>query len=285
MTEEIAPYKTRSKPQLHVSALGMKCMEAFRRRYIEREVIPPGVALVVGTGTHRGVDVNMHYKIETGDLLPIEAVADAARDGVNHAWEKDGVKLEPDEVARGVKAVRGEAIDKAVRLATLHAKEKAPRIFPIHAERPWSLEIKGYPLDLVGRLDIQEADTVRDTKTSGKTPSEDVAEKSLQLKAYALAVQVLDGKAPGKVFLDYLIDTKTPKTATFEHSPDIDDFQAVLNRVEVISMAMTRGVFVPVEPDHWCCSEKFCGYWNTCKYIRRPKQFAAWEKGGSSWLQ
>jgi len=262
------------KPQLHVSALGMKCMEAFRRRYIENEIIPPGVALIVGTGTHKGIDANMHHKIKTGELLQEEAVAEAARDGVNAAWES-GVKLESDELVKGMKIVRGEAVDKAVRLATLHHKEKAPRIKPTHAERPWSLEIKGYPLDLVGRIDIQEATTVRDSKTSGKTPPENVAEKSLQLKAYALAVQVLDGKAPEKVFLDFLIDTKVPKAASFEHSPDNEDFQAVLNRVQIVAMAMEKGVFVPVEPDHWCCDPKWCGYYGTCRYIRRPKQFSA----------
>jgi RecB family exonuclease len=262
------------KPQLHVSALGMLCMEQFRRRYIEKEIIPPGVALIVGTGTHKGVDVNMQHKIQTGELLQAEQVADAARDGVNVAWEQ-GVKLEPEELQKGIKLVRGEAVDKAVRLATLHHKEKAPRINPIHAERPFTLEIAGYQFDLAGRIDLQEADSVRDTKTSGKTPAATCAERSLQLKAYALAVKVIDGKAPSKVFLDYLIDTKTPKSESFSHEPDFEDFQAVLNRIEVIAAAMEKGVFVPVEPTHWCCDPKWCGYYATCRYIRRPKQFAA----------
>lgn len=262
------------KPQLHVSALEMKCMEAFRRRYIENEIIPPGVALIVGTGTHKGVDVNMRHKIETGSLLEVDAVADAARDGVNEAWQR-GVKLEPEEARLGIKVVKGQAVDKAVRLATVHYREKAPKINPIHAERPWTLEINGYPLDLAGRIDIQEPDSVRDTKTSAKTPAAYCAERSLQLKAYALAVKILDGKAPRKVFLDYLIDTKTPKSESFDHEPDGEDYQAVLNRIEVIASAMERGVFVPVEPTHWCCDPKWCGYYPTCRYIRRPKQFAA----------
>jgi hypothetical protein len=275
MTGELHVEKVVQKPQLHVSALGMMCMEAFRRRYMEGESIPPGIALIVGTGTHKSVDANMHHKIETGELLATDAITDAARDGVNQAWDKDGVKLEPEELQLGIKVVRGQAVDKAVRLATIHHKEKAPRINPTHAERPWTLEIKGYPLDLAGRIDIQEADSVRDTKTSGKTPAENCAQKSLQLKAYALAVRILDGKAPSKVFLDYLIDTKVPKSASFEHEPDSEDFQAVLNRIEIIAMAMQHGVFVPVEPTHWCCDPKYCGYYQTCRYIRRPKQFAA----------
>lgn len=264
---------TDEKPQLHVSALEMKCMEAFRRRYIENEVIPPAVAMIVGTGTHKGVDVNMRHKIDTGEMLALDAVSDAARDGVNNAWQQ-GVKLEPDEVSKGAKAVRGDAIDKAMRLVTVHYKDKAPAIKPIHAERPWALEIKDYQVDLVGRIDIQEADSIRDTKTSGKTPAATCAERSLQLKAYALAVYKIDGKAPSKAFLDYLIDTKVPKSASFDYEPDTEDFRAVLNRIEIIVAAMKKGVFVPVEPTHWCCDPKWCGYHSTCKYIRQPKQFA-----------
>jgi RecB family exonuclease len=263
------------KPQLHVSSLEMKCMEQFRRSYIEKEIIPPGVALIVGTGTHKSVDANMHHKIATGQLLSADAVADAARDGVNEAWDKGGVKLEPEEALLGIKAVKGQAVDKAVRLATLHHKEKAPKINPIHAERAWTLEISGYPLDLAGRIDIQEADTVRDTKTSAKTPAANCAEKSVQLKAYALAVYRIDGRMPSRVFLDYLIDTTKPKSESFPHEPNEDDFRAVLNRVEVIATAMEKGIFVPVEPTHWCCDPKWCGYYATCRYIRRPKQFAA----------
>jgi hypothetical protein len=263
------------KPQLHVSALGMKCMEAFRRRYIMGEKIPPGVRMIVGTGTHRGVDADMKHKIETGELLPLDAVTDATRDGLNAAWEREGVTLEPEELARGMKLIRGEAVDKAVRLARLHATETAPAINPTHAERPWSLEIKGYPFDLVGRIDIQEADGIRDTKTSGKTPGADCAEKSLQLKAYALAVSRIDGRIPARVTLDYLIDAAAPKAKSFSHQPDAEDFRVVLARVQIIAAAMQAGIFVPVEPDHWCCSAKWCGYFESCRYARRPKQFAA----------
>lgn len=263
------------KPQLHVSALGMKCMEAFRRRYIMGEKIPPGVRMIVGTGTHRGVDADMKHKIETGELLPLDAVTDATRDGLNAAWEREGVTLEPEELARGMKLIRGEAVDKAVRLVKLHHTETAPKIKPIHAERAWSLEIAGKPFDFVGQIDIQEEGAVRDTKTSAKTPSTDCAEKSLQLKAYAMAVKALDGKIPEKVSLDYLIDNKTTKAATFDYAPDAEDFSLVLNRLDTVAYAMEKGVFVPVEPDHWCCDPKWCGYFDSCKYVRRPKQFAA----------
>ena len=266
--------KVEPRPQLHASALGMTCMEAFRRRYMENEIIPPGVALIVGTGTHASVEKNLSAKIHTGSLLPLEAVKDAARDGVNNAWEQ-GVKLDDEEAERGIKAVKGDAVDKAVRLATLHAKDKAPTLNPTHVERKWSLELPGYDIELVGRIDVQEGlVSIRDTKTSGKTPSEDVAEKSVQLKAYSAAVWKIDGALPQFAVLDYLIDTKTPTAKTFSMVPTTEDTRAMLNRVETVVLAMQKGVFTPVEPTHWCCSAKWCGYFSTCRYVRQPKQFA-----------
>jgi RecB family exonuclease len=264
------------RPQLHASALEMKCMEAFRRRYIEGEIIPPGVAMIVGTGTHRSVELNLTEKIKTGSLLPIEAVIDAARDGVNSAWESSEIRLDPEEMIKGLKAVKGEAVDKAVRLSRLHATSKAPALSPKFVERKWSVELTGYPMDLVGTIDIQETTPIiRDTKTSGKTPPANCADRSLQLKAYALAVWRIDGEAPKKACLDYLIDTAKPKVETFESEPTREDFTVLLARIETLAMAMEKGVFIPVEPTHWCCDPKWCGYYQTCRYIRRPKQFAA----------
>lgn len=265
------------QPHLSISQLEMlsKCGEQYRRRYIEREIVPPGIALIVGTATDRTVTRNLQHKIDHKQLLTLEEVADTARDGLNQAWE-GGVKLEPEEAIAGVKKVKGEAVDKAVRLSVLHAREKAPRLEPTHVQRKWAVELKGYPVDLVGVIDVQEGSSaVRDTKTSGKTPAENIAEQSDQLTAYALALRVIDGKPPAKVALDYLIDNKTPVLRTFESKRDNDDFAALLRRVEVAIMALDKGVFMPARQTDWWCSPRWCGYHATCRFVRQPKPFAA----------
>jgi hypothetical protein len=267
---------TLKRPQLHATGLNMACGEAFRRRYIEGEIIPPGVAAIVGIATDRAVSRNLEHKRETHELLPVEEVADVARDSLSDAWDRGGVRLEPEEVETGIPAVKGQAADKTVRLSVLHATATAPSIEPTHIQRQWAIEIPGYPFDLVGTLDIQEGGAaVRDTKTTAKTPPADTAEKSLQLSAYSLAVKVLDGNPPEKVKLDYLVDNKTPKAVTLEATRTDEDYRALLARIETVSLAIERGVFVPVSPDHWACSERFCGYARTCRYfIRRPHAVA-----------
>lgn len=263
------------RPQLHATALSMQCGEAFRRRYIEGEIIPPGVAAIVGRATDEAVTRNLEHKMRTRELLSIEEIAETARDGLNQEWEK-GVTFQPEEALVGPEKVKGEAVDKAVRLAVLHAKVRAPAIAPTHVQRKWTIELRGYPLDLVGKLDIQEGqETIRDTKTTSKAPATDAAEKSLQLTSYHLAAKVIDGHAPAKVALDFLIDTQSPRAMTLEATRDDDDYRPLLRRIETLTLAIEKGVFLPLNPDHWACSERFCGYARTCKYfVRRPKQFA-----------
>lgn len=125
---------------------------------------------------------------------------------------------------------------------------------------------------------------IRDTKTSGKSPTKSlmdgnkqpgIADDSDQLTTYAMASLVLDGKLPDAMFLDYLIytparhDTKYVPTKTVR---DLNDINVFLNRFANAVHAYKRGVFVPAKADWWGCSQKYCGYWDMCPYSKKPKQ-------------
>lgn len=266
-----------SRQQLHWSGIEMlsKCGEQFRRRYIEREVVPPGIALHVGTATHGSVRRNMRSKIDTGTLLDVDACEAAAADELNASWQQNGVTLLDEERSKGEKTARGEAVDKAVRLARLHRQKLAPLLQPTHVERAWTLDLTGTNYALAGQIDLQEAATIRDTKTAAKSPSSSAAETSDQLTMYALATTVLDGPGVRQVALDTLVDLKTgPKVVTLESVRTPDDYAPLLRRVQTAIVATERGVFVPARQSDWWCSERWCGYWRNCKYVRRPVSVA-----------
>lgn len=278
------------RPQLHPSALGMfaRCGEQFRRRYVEGERIPPGVAAVVGTGVHLAVGADLREKMTEGTLLPAEAVEAAARDGVIHGFEAD-LTLTEEEAAAGPKAAhQGAAIDRAVRLARLHHAEAAPTIQPVAVERPFALDLTAplaargvdYPLDLAGTMDVESdggdaPNVIRDTKTKDKTPPAGLAETSLQLAAYSYAKKTLDGVHASRLALDCLVDLKTPKYVAVE-SPAVTGSResALLNRIAVIGRALESGIFAPADPDAWWCSKRFCGYWETCPFAANPRSVA-----------
>lgn len=260
------------KPQLHPSGISQlfKCGIQFQFRYLEGRIIPPGVSMVTGTAVDRAVTHNLGHKIETGELLPVAEVVDVARDALVAEWDK-GIVLTDEEAASGVKAVQGAAVDKSVRLAGLHATATAPQIEPTHVQRSLAVSLPGCDFDLVGTIDVQEGSkSVRDTKTSGKSPAADIADVSEQLTLYALMLRATDGKAPDAVHLDYLVDNKVPKAMTVSSTRTDADFRVELQRIETAARVIQSGAFTPAPPDAWWCSARFCGYSGVCPYFRRP---------------
>lgn len=134
--------------------------------------------------------------------------------------------------------------------------------------------------DFVGEMDIVEAETdnpenpyklltVRDTKTSKKSPPENTAHESTQLSAYALASQVEYGKLPDMLALDYLVDLKKEtKAMTMPTHRDAADTQAYLDRVVRGIVSIRSGVFTPAPDTAWWCSEKWCAYHSICPAVK-----------------
>jgi len=261
-----------TKPHISISQLNMYefCGEQWRRRYIEKEKIPPGVALIVGKAVDSTVNKNMNLKIDKGELFSIDSIKDIARDTANNEWNKGEIKLDAEEIKKGIKAVKGEVVDKTVRLAALHAKTLAPKLNPTHVQRKIEIELPGYPVDLLGYIDIQEGlKSLRDTKTSSKSPGQSVADTSDQLTVYAMAVKVIDGAIPEKLTLDCLVDNKTPKLAVIETTRTEEDFQPVLYRIENMMEGIEKEVYIPCRQDHFLCCPKFCGFFNSCRFTRK----------------
>lgn len=130
--------------------------------------------------------------------------------------------------------------------------------------------------DFVGEQDIVESTenslVIRDVKTSKKSPSEDVADKSNQLTAYAIASQVLDGKLPDSLKLDYLIDLKRgTKTMTVTTKRDEQQAMSYLNRIVNGIAAIRSGIFVPAPDVAWYCDQRYCGYYQICPHVRRAE--------------
>lgn len=125
---------------------------------------------------------------------------------------------------------------------------------------------------------------VRDSKTSAKSPTKSlldgsdtpgIADDSEQLTAYATATQVLDGKLPDEMVLDYLIRTNA-KTPTVKYVPTktrrtMEDITVFLNRFANAVQVIRSGMFVPANPTAWQCSQKWCGFWEICEYSKKPK--------------
>lgn len=252
-----------------------KCPKQYELRYVDGIRVAPGIAVHSGTGVHAAAAADYMAKRDTGALLPLEQIQDMAAEATDKAIESDGFILTEDDDTSEAQA-KGAAKDKAVRLATLHHSEVAPKHKPLHVERQFVLDLQGYPIDVRGTIDLETTDGIRDNKTAAKSPTPDIVHSSVQLSAYALAHNILNEKpvaAPVEVGLDYLVDLKRgAKHVALESRRTVVDMQNFLRRVEIANQMIESGVFPPTNPTNWVCSEKWCGYWKDyCEFGRKGR--------------
>jgi len=280
MTEDSPTYgvvkSDSGRMMLHASSLQMfsRCQVQFEFRYIQGLKRPPGIAMVVGSGTHAGIEHNMKTKLETGRLAE-RGEAEAKAEALIKEKFAEGVALDEEEKGVDIKKLRGLAEEKARRLYGAHHLTVAPNVKPVAVERAWVLKMPDEPMDLQGKIDLQEAERLRDAKTHGaKTPPVGESANLIAADAYCMAVLLTDGVLPEEFAVDHLVDTKTPKAVTHYVPKTMKDIEQFAKRLKTIMASIKAGNFVPFDASiggQWVCSKRFCGYYDSiCPYARNP---------------
>jgi hypothetical protein len=172
------------------------------------------------------------------------------------------------------KKLAAGAIDAAVTMAATHHASIAPTIEPKRIEEAFVIDIKGADLSLAGTIDVQQTNGhINDLKTTAKSPSAGVADRSIQMTMYHMGASVSFGQTPEQLQLDYLVNLKSgPKVVTQTTTRTQDDWLGLLMRVETCHDVIKSGLFPPTNPDNWWCDERYCGYYNdVCPYGRRKR--------------
>lgn len=276
------------RPEVHAWQLDMfgRCEVQYEFRVMEGLVIRPGMALIVGTGTHSAVEMTLKHKLERGTLAPLEQMTEEGRDVVRAHFTAGNFVLSAEQQAeRSAQGWADFAVEQTVGLAGLYQRVVAPGATPLHVERPWQIIVPDRPFDLGGRIDLDEGQAgLRDLKTKAKKPSKGDADQSVQLTMYRMAKRVLDGVYPERLRIDYLVKSDPPRAWYQETARTEAHEQAFLRRLDKVAQAMERGVFAPTGrgSDHWWCSPKWCGYWSRCPYVADPVSVSVTQSFGGA---
>lgn len=245
-----------------------QCGEKYRRRYLEKERLPPGPAMIRGTAQHAAQLYDLQAKRVTGELADLGTITDLARQTVIDSFAGP-VALSADDVAMGVDMVRSDTVDAAVRLTKLHHEAVAPDIQPERLEVKAEVLLPEIRRPLLGFIDVIEVNgTIRDTKNTAKSPNADAAEKSDQLVWYAMAYEAATGESSPLQQLDHLVDTKQPKYVPLSVSNGPAEFAVLRRRLQAAERSIDAEMFLPANPDSWWCSAKWCGFHATCPYVK-----------------
>lgn len=243
----------------------LRCPEQFRRRWIEKEIIPPGIAARRGTAVHKAAAVNHLQKIKSGLDLPLVDLQDAARDEYVRIVKEEGVFI-PKEQAPGATKLIGEGLDSAVNLTETYHRDLAPQIQPIMAEERQIVDI-GLEVELQGTIDVVTMEGwLPDIKTAAKAKTQNEAHNSLQLTFYSGLYYSKYGEWPKKLSLEILVASKEPKLQSLETTRSSEEWQNLLERIQLMLLQINAGLFPPCAPDSWICNPAWCGYYQSCKY-------------------
>lgn len=242
-----------------------RCGEQFRRRYIEKEVIPPNLPAWQGRAVHKGAEINETERIYYEKPAPLDVVTDATRDRFIHGVSVEGVHISPDQAKYGKRLV-SSALDTTIELAKLYYRELSPSYFPVAVEQPLYGTLPGMNVSVMGILDIEAVGgRLIDMKVTKQTWNQRKADTNSGLTVYPFLMESF----PTQICIENLVSAKDPKRVQIVTTRTAEDLRKWVERANYALMAIAKGVFPPTDPGNWVCDPRWCGYFFTCPYISR----------------
>lgn len=237
------------------------CHEAFRRRYLENEIIPPAIAMAIGTGVHKAAEINHKQKINSGLDMRLDEILDAAADGFKAEIEDKGVYFvgSSQELYKEL----GKASDLSVNMARLYGKEIAPQIMPVAAEIQLQAQHPDLPVPFSGTVDvITENQSIIDLKTARVKWRAGKEKETVQPEIYRFMLRQNYGH---DYDFGFHVMSYSGDTQYIQVQKSNQEMRYIVNLVKAMLNSIETGIFMPAVPGHWMCSDKWCGYYNTCK--------------------
>jgi hypothetical protein len=279
----------------------LRCPEQWRFRYVEKKVIPPGAALVVGSATHvpageyhqRGIRLGNEWSVDAGrDQMTSEEAEDLARDAfeILSAGRDPGGKYPdgaPVDWSRE-SVTAGQACDRAIVMSRKYVADVAPGCGrPLQSEDELS-PVKGREFNLVCKPDLvaEEMGTGRivlhDLKTSGKAPNgikcgtiavDDDARRQLVL--YRFALRLVANITLDAAGIDFVWDNKSGAHSVHAPVEMVDgDEEEVIEQLRSMDSAVRAGTFIK-NTSHNMCGPRWCGFFSLCRPHRVSVQVSA----------
>jgi putative RecB family exonuclease len=259
------------------AALWAQCPRRWWYRYVDRlPEPPPGEAMVLGSFVHRILELLL-------DEPPARRSPDTARALARQVWD-DELEGSPEWASLGLDEASGRRFRQRawVTVEAYFSCQSPAEVHPVARELEVEAEVEGVPFrGFVDLLEVQEVDgdrhvVVTDYKT-GQAPRRgtpfteaQVAEKLLQPRWYAAAIEALGEHRPSRARLLYFSAVPSPRglrmvtdeLTTPVDGPSLAPARAELRRRwDAIGDALEAG---GAEPNPgplcgWCPYVELCG--------------------------
>jgi len=249
----------------------LRCPTQYERRYVQGIKSPPAAPMMEGVAHHAAMQVNNEHKSKTGNDLTAKRVIDA----FHETWRVVRKEVEDWGSERPADVER-----RAPNLINRYLEGFAGDYTAVAAEAPVCVMVG--PVPVVGVIDTMgwlvgrtKRRTIVDYKVSSKAKTLADLASSMAMPFYAMAAVPLLGsdvdvglcsfvKGKGSVRIDWVANKADGKQmAWFRHV------------ALVVANSISLGNFPVTLPSNWWCSERFCGYWGSCRGGVKPVSLAA----------
>lgn len=249
----------------------LKCPEAWRRRYIEKETTRPVGIQILGRAVHAAEAQSYATMIETGEPHSLTQVLDDYSTSLENEREADDVDYEDDDP--------GEIKDRGAAMLRAYHRDIVPHMRPEKAENRFELKLKpeynwhiSGLIDIVGAYDdgfIVHPTGPHDIKTVKKSKSEDQYNSSIQASLYTYATSYGQSDEPVPFRVHQLKVLKDGAHADMLETTRTREAQMLyLERVAMVAREIDyrtqTGNWQGAAPGAWNCSPRYCAYWNSC---------------------
>lgn len=278
-SEQSSSQTAQKKPYISASAINayFKCGEIYRRRYIEKQIVPPSSFLIKGSAVHLGAEENFKQKIKSFVDLPASKIKDATASAFDTRVNKEGILLTQEEEKVGLSLIMARAKDNAVKLADIYAHEVAPVHQPVTVEQFQRIALND-KTDLLVKMDmVNTRNEIVDLKTSRRSMNEKQLSEDIQFDLYGMAYRAINGKDAEKIVIENLVEApKNPKRTLIELKKDMRHYKRAADKLNLFLFGTESGVFMPAAKGSWFCNENYCGYARECKF------YQYYQKGGGN---
>jgi putative RecB family exonuclease len=267
MNEAVEP-----RPHISYSQLSMylRCAKQYEYAYVHQIKRRPNLAMSVGSGGHKALEWNGHYKIRTGEDAPQSDLLDLASTFIDDFTSE----LEPADLKGENK---GEAKDRAIAAIAIYRARDAIKIKPAGVEVEFNLDINEpnkEPIRIInGKIDLITTDwSVIDHKFTGRMKSQPEVDLSPQLTLYGKVVKSLTGTYAKRTGLQVFLPggARTPPDAKAIYrdaslmTPEAQEkrFARLAHQFRQAERGIQAGYFNPVDNPITC---SWCGYRDICQ--------------------
>lgn len=240
----------------------IRCPAQWFRVHVLKDYQKPSAVAGLGTSLHRGAEVGYLEKIKTGKLPPLSVLQDAAVETWKECNKNPDLDYDAGDDYDNLESQLLESLSKYYSVVM-------PKTTPENVEMRYTIAIDSDIVDCVsGSIDIDTPTGIADIKMTKKRLAPE--KYTLQQSIYSVLKEA-NGKKADYVEIHNVIRKGDVEVKNLPIKKDYAKFwvNSIIDTLEEFDRTKNPRLFRGSSPvSNFLCSDKWCGYWKICPFVK-----------------